>query len=73
MSQQDLAALVGVSRQWIVGLEQGRTRDIGLVLRTLARLGLALEIVEAGRGRPESGTVDLDRLLSRFGTPPDGF
>ncbi|WP_158810896.1 helix-turn-helix domain-containing protein [Beijerinckia sp. L45] len=39
--QADLAQRAGVSRQWIVALEQGKpTLEVGLVLRTLETLGL---------------------------------
>jgi y4mF family transcriptional regulator len=39
--QADLARRVGVSRQWIVAMEQGKPSvEIGLVLRTLETLGL---------------------------------
>ena len=68
-SQQDLANRAGVSRQWIVGLEQGRARAFGLVLRTLAVLELALEIVELKHsGSDES--VDLDALLKSLDEEP---
>ena len=41
--QADLAARAGVSRQWIVALEQGRPRlEAGKVLRTLEALGFEL-------------------------------
>lgn len=44
LSQAQLADKVGVSRQWIVGLEGGkRTAEVALVLRTIAVLGLQLD------------------------------
>ena len=43
--QADLALRAGVSRQWIVALEQGKpTLEVGLVLRTLETLGLAVTL-----------------------------
>ena len=43
--QADLALRAGVSRQWIVALEQGKpTLEVGLVLRTLETLGLAVHV-----------------------------
>ena len=43
--QLDLAARVGVGRQWIGELEQGKpSLEIGLVLRTLTVLGLEIEL-----------------------------
>lgn len=41
--QADLAAEIGVSRQWLSGVENGRPgAELGLVLRTLNILGLRL-------------------------------
>jgi HTH-type transcriptional regulator/antitoxin HipB len=67
LSQEDLARQVGVSRQWIIGLEHGRAREVALVFRTLASLGLAIDIVSDAdqSGRPKRRHVDLDQLLSR--------
>lgn len=66
MSQVELARAVGVSRQWIVGLEHGRFRAFEIVLRTLAALSLAIEVVDDNvvvEGQPG---IDLDELLSRY-------
>ena len=57
LSQQQLADRLGVSRQWIVGLEAGRERaELGLVLRALHGLELRL-LVEPIL------SFDLDGLL----------
>lgn len=65
MSQLELADAVGVSRQWIVGLEQGKFRAFGIVLRTLGVLALSIEVTpDTGAG--SSANVDLDDLLSRY-------
>jgi HTH-type transcriptional regulator/antitoxin HipB len=46
--QADLALRAGVSRQWIVALEQGKpTLEVGLVLRTLETLGLDVTLTPA--------------------------
>ena len=72
LSQDDLAQRVGVSRQWVIGLEQGRARAFPLVMLTLASLGLAVEIVE-NESRPPSGNrVDLDVLLNALERRVDG-
>ncbi len=43
LDQAALARRVGVSRQWIVGIEKGKGRaDLSLVLRTLDALGIVL-------------------------------
>ena len=53
--QQTLADQVGVSRQWIVAIEQGKPRaEIGLLLKTLQVLEIKLEIPGEARGEPAS-------------------
>ncbi len=43
LDQAELARRVGVSRQWIIGMEKGKGRaDLSLVLRTLGALGVVL-------------------------------
>jgi len=60
-SQGRLAAEAGVSRQWVVAMEAGKaTAELGTLLRTLAALGLAIDLVDAP---PLHGEVDLDTLL----------
>ena len=45
LDQKTLAEKVGVSRQWIVDVEQGKPRlEIGLVLRTADALGIVLTV-----------------------------
>lgn len=68
LSQQDLAELVGASRQWIVGIEGGHERaELGLLLRTLNALGLVLtlddgESTDAG-GDSLISAADIDALV----------
>jgi HTH-type transcriptional regulator/antitoxin HipB len=71
LGQADLAARVGVQRQWIIKIESGKsTAEVGLVLRTLNALGLTIEIGEAFdksvSDRPPSGlSYDIDAALER--------
>jgi len=59
LSQQALADRVGVSRQWVVGLEQGKPRgELGLVLRVVRALDLQLRLEPLAE--PEAA---LDALL----------
>ena len=45
LGQQSLASLVGVGRQWISEIEQGKPRaEVGLILKTLRALGLELDV-----------------------------
>src|SRR6185437_8563356 len=49
LPQHDLAAKVGVSRQWIIEVKKGKSgAEIGLVFRTLAALGIAFRVTEEG-------------------------
>ena len=44
LDQAELAKRIGVSRQWIVGIERGHPRAaLGLVLRALDTLGVRLK------------------------------
>ncbi len=61
-TQADLAAAAGVTRAWVISLEQGKSKvELTLVLRTLAALGLVADIIVAPTGH---GYVDLDELLA---------
>lgn len=65
LTQADLAASVGVSRDWIVRLEKGHPRlEAQLVLDVLAAVGLAVDVTMPDDD-PTSGDVFsgvLDRL-----------
>ena len=61
LSQTALAVRVGVSRQWLVGVEQGKpTAEIGLILRTFGALGLSISIETSANISP---AIDLDRVV----------
>jgi HTH-type transcriptional regulator/antitoxin HipB len=71
LNQQSLAHKVGVSRQWIVELEKGKTgAPLALVLRTMDALGILLTSGEgAGNRKKTSGTrsdVDIDLILENL-------
>ena len=45
LTQADLADIIGVSRAWIIKLEQGAPRlDLGMTLRALLALGLETNV-----------------------------
>ncbi len=68
LSQTQLAALAGVSRDWIIGLEKGRsTVEFGLVLRTIKTLGLALSVDPFPENLP-GAVIDLNELLGDPGS-----
>lgn len=62
-SQTSLAAKAGVTRQWLVLLESGRLPNPTLapILRTLAALGLELQVAKRSGG----DDLDLDVLMGR--------
>lgn len=63
MNQADLAQRAGVSRKWIYEFEAGKpTAELGLVIRVVERLGLALVLGSAST-RSSKRTVDLDAVL----------
>jgi len=70
LSQQRLADLVGVSRQWIVDIEHGKPRvELVLVLRTLQVLDVRLAVLgseprEDAAPLPEAA-IDIDAIIDR--------
>ena len=51
ITQQDLASCVGVTQRWISQVENGKPRaEIALVLRTLATLGIAIDMQDPAAG-----------------------
>jgi y4mF family transcriptional regulator len=73
LDQKSLAEKVGVSRQWIVDAEKGKTRaEIGLLLRTVGALGIALDAEKEGPGKPKDTSlshgadahVDIDSIVA---------
>jgi HTH-type transcriptional regulator/antitoxin HipB len=67
MDQQRFARKIGVSRQWVVEVEKGKPRaEVGLILRALAALGVALSIAPADSAGPATtgpGGIDIDRIV----------
>jgi HTH-type transcriptional regulator/antitoxin HipB len=66
LEQQGLANRVGVSRQWVVGVEKGKQRvDAGLLLKTLISLGLVLDVREdRGAKALKSSVTDIDAIVA---------
>lgn len=69
LNQTELAARIGVGRQWVVAIEHGKQRaELGLVLRALAALDLALSVdgedpKQRQRETP-TATIDLDAIVN---------
>ena len=67
LTQAQVAADAGVSREWINAFEAGKsTVEFHLVFRLLDALGLALDLVDRGSVPASSGAVDLDGLLHEY-------
>lgn len=70
LDQAGLAAQVGVSRQWVVEVEKGKTRaEIGLVLRTFRVLGITLNATVPGAAKTADqtppGSIEIDDVIDR--------
>lgn len=69
LDQRELAARVGVSRLWVIEIERGKPRaELGLVLRTLAALGIHLDAAtereaSGAEARSVAGAPDLDAIV----------
>lgn len=71
LSQAELAKRVGVTRQWVIGIEQGkRSAEFGLVLKAAAALGLTVDLRGRGQptqspGRTSTPPIDIDAIVER--------
>ncbi len=66
LDQAELATRIGVSRQWVIGIERGRARaELGLVLRAMDALGIRLN---AATGPAPSSKIsagsDIDAIVA---------
>lgn len=73
-TQDALAQRLGVSRLWVVQLEQGKsTAQIGLVLRALNELDVPMQVditpKDAATRAAASGGIDLDSIIRETSTP----
>lgn len=60
MTQSELADRAGVSRRWIIMLEQGQASraELGKILDTLDALGLSLKVTPADQPSPLAHLLD---------------
>lgn len=66
LAQAELAAAVGVGREWIIDFEKGKsTVEWGLVFRTLKELGLEIALAESRQIPPSNAEDDLTAVLER--------
>jgi y4mF family transcriptional regulator len=67
LDQATLAQRIGVSRQWLVGVERGRARaELGLVLRALDAVGLSVYAFfeNPRKPRPKAAGGDIDAIIA---------
>jgi HTH-type transcriptional regulator/antitoxin HipB len=75
LDQKSLADRIGVGREWIVEVEKGKPRaQIGLVLRAINALGIALDahpetIPQERSARAGDTSVDIDSIVAAARTP----
>jgi HTH-type transcriptional regulator/antitoxin HipB len=68
LDQSTLAKRIGVSRQWVIGVERGHPRAaVGLVLRAIDALGIRLDASteqtsRRGRAAP---AFDIDAIVAK--------
>jgi len=67
LTQAELAERIGASRQWVIRVEQGNQRsDVGLVLKAIATLRLALDVRGDSDTTPsdeKTGRIDIDAVV----------
>jgi HTH-type transcriptional regulator/antitoxin HipB len=67
LSQEQVAARTGVSRQWVGELERGKsTAELGLVLGLLDALELNVELEDRESEEYPTVSVDLDGVLNEY-------
>jgi y4mF family transcriptional regulator len=65
LGQADLASRIGVSRQWIIGVERGRARaELALVLRALDELGIRLDARTGDQSSKSQAGPDIDSIIA---------
>ena len=76
LDQKTLATKIGVGREWVVEIEKGKPRaHIGLVLRAINALGIALEArpektnLKEGAAPSADTPVDIDSIVAAARKP----
>jgi HTH-type transcriptional regulator/antitoxin HipB len=76
LDQISLAKKAGTSRKWLIEVESGKPRaEIGLILRTLKALGVALAVTDTAADVPPARTkarvaaVDIDQVIDSLKRP----
>jgi HTH-type transcriptional regulator / antitoxin HipB len=68
LDQSTFAKRIGVSRQWVIGVERGHARAaMGLVLRAIDALGIRLDanMDQASRRGSTASVVDINAIVAK--------
>jgi y4mF family transcriptional regulator len=66
LDQAAFAKRIGVSRQWVIEIEQGHMRaELGLVLRAINALNIHLDASIEQTNRHSLGVIDIDAIVAR--------
>jgi HTH-type transcriptional regulator / antitoxin HipB len=68
LDQSTFAKRIGVSRQWVIGVEHGHARAaMGLVLRAIDALGVRLDanMEQAGRRGSTASAIDINAIVAK--------
>jgi HTH-type transcriptional regulator/antitoxin HipB len=66
LDQSTFAKRIGVSRQWVIGVERGHARAaMGLVLRAIDALGIHLDASMEQKSRRGSTAIDIDAIVAK--------
>jgi HTH-type transcriptional regulator/antitoxin HipB len=68
LDQSTFAKRIGVSRQWVIGVERGHARAaMGLVLRAIDAFGISLDagIDQTSRRGSTSPAIDIDAIVAK--------
>ncbi|MGC4940085.1 helix-turn-helix transcriptional regulator [Kribbella sp. DT2] len=73
LTQVDLARRAGVSREWLVRLEQGHPRlEAQLVLDTLEAVGLSVTTADSELSQPDETEAAWDEVFATLANEPTG-
>jgi HTH-type transcriptional regulator / antitoxin HipB len=68
LDQSTLAKRIGVSRQWVIGVERGHARAaVGLVLRAIDALGIRLDasMDQTSRRGSTASAIDINAIVAK--------
>jgi HTH-type transcriptional regulator / antitoxin HipB len=68
LDQSTFAKRIGVSRQWVIGVERGHARaEMGLVLRAIDALGIRLDasMEQTSRRGSTASAIDINAIVAK--------